>query len=254
MTNSVGMKLALIPPGEFLMGSKDSVENADEDEKPQHPVRITTPFYLGVNEVTQEEYQRVMDENPSAFSPEGKGSKQVSDLETGRFPVESVSWDDAVEFCRKLSLLAEEKAAGLVYRLPTEAEWEYACRAGTTTPFYFGDELNEQANSSGLYGKTQEDSLGRTTTVGSYPPNAFGLSDMHGNVWEWCQDWYDGDYYESSPVDNPQGPPEGLRRVIRGGCWRYAARYCRAAFRNRDEPQDRSNYVGFRVAAVPPDK
>ncbi len=187
ITNFTGMKLVLIPPGEFLMGSPESEQDTEVDEY-QHRVRITKPFYLSVYEVTQSEYERVMGENPSWFSSGGSGSgkEKVSDLDTSRFPVERVNWQNAVEFCRKLSELPEERAGGRIYRLPMEAEWEYACRAGTTTPFHFGSELNgSQTNCDGTrpYGtSTEGPQLGRTTTVGSYAANAFGLYDMHGNV------------------------------------------------------------------------
>ena len=161
--NSIGMKLVLIPPGEFMMGSPrqefDSLvreyptrKKLFELEQPQHRVRITKPYYLGLYEVTQGEYERVMGTNPSAFSRSGDRSEQVSGQDTSRFPVERVSWEEAVEFCRRLSALPEERAAGRVYRLPTEAEWEFACRAGTTTPFHFGSQLNgRETNCDGNY-------------------------------------------------------------------------------------------------------
>jgi len=199
MTNSIGMKLRLIPPGEFLMGPTaadvefvKAYHDVDrygwlfDAEKPQHRVRITKPLYLGVYEVTQAEYERLMKKNPSQFLEGGRWKNKVSGLDTSRFPVETVSWDNAVEFCRKLSSLPEERAAGRVYHLPTEAEWEYACRAGTTTSFHFGSELNgREANCNGTdpYGTTEKGPyLGHPTTVGSYAPNAFGLYDMHGNL------------------------------------------------------------------------
>ncbi len=255
ITNSIGMKLRLIPAGEFVMGSPESEVNRLDNEY-QHRVRITKPFYLGRYEVTQAEYERVMKTNPSWFSSGGDGKEKVHDLGTSRLPVEEVSWDDAVEFCHKLSQLPEEKAAGRIYRLPTEAEWEYACRAGTTTPFHFGSELNgSQANCVGTrpYGTSTEGaSLGLTTRVGSYAAaNAFGLYDMHGNVWEWCNDWYAGEYYTSSPENDPLGPTEATFRVIRGGCWRNSAWDCRAAFRRGFEPANRDDGLGFRVAANP---
>ncbi len=236
ITNTIGMKLKLIPAGEFLMGSPESEESRNSDEK-QHRVRITKPFYLGVYEVTQSEYEKVMGENPS----DSKGATR---------PVEMVSWNDAVEFCKKLS--AKE---GRTYRLPTEAEWEYACRAGTTTPFNFGSVLNgKQANCDGdhPYGtETKGPDLGKTTTAGSYAPNTWGLYDMHGNVCEWCGDRYDSDYYEKSPTDDPTGPATGSCRVHRGGSWNYRPRLCRSAFRSRLTPDFRSHYLGFRVALVP---
>jgi len=192
--NSLGMKLRLLPPGEFKMGSPPSEADRRGDEI-QHRVRITKPFYLGVYEVTQREYQNVMGNNPSHYSPGAAGKDQVRGLDTDQFPVENVSWDDAVEFCRKLSALAAEQTAGRVYRLPTEAEWEYACRAGTTTPFHVGDKLNgQQANYDGQHPFATNGGgpfLGRPTEVGSYAPNPFGLRDMHGNVAEWCWNWHE---------------------------------------------------------------
>jgi len=251
VTSSIGMRLARIPAGEFLMGSDSSDPDAREDEKPQHRVRITRPFYLGVYEVTQEEYQKVMGSNRCFFSPAGPGKDKVAGLNTARLPAEQVRWLDAVAFCRKLSELPAERLAGRVYRLPTEAEWEYACRAGTTTPFHFGDSLSSlQANFNGNhpYGKAAKGPfLVRTTAVGSYAPNAWGLYDMHGNVWEWCADWYGRTYYHESPTDDPAGPATGSTRVIRGGEWYGDARDCRSAFRYADLPEGIFYVMGFRV-------
>jgi len=257
MTNSIGMKLVLIPPADFLMGSPEGEQLRFPTEH-QHRVRITKPFCLGIYEVTQAEYERVMEENPSWFSPEGDFGDRVSDLNTSRFPVEAVSWDHAVEFCRRLSAMPKERQAGLVYRLPTEAEWEYACRAGTTTPFHFGSQLNgRKANCRGThpYGTTEKGPyLKRTTTVGSYTPNGLGLYDLHGNVWEWCQDWYDKDYYNASPLDDPQGPSEASYRVFRGASWDSVAWCCRSAARYSNLPSLRSGALGFRVATDPPSR
>ena len=292
-TNSIGMKLVLIPPGEFLMGTaREEVDllvkeakkfnsSADrswvEDELPQHRVRITRPFYLGVYEATQAEFQRVMGRNPSFFSPNGGGKEDVSGLDTSRFPVEKVSWYDAVEFCNRLSQreglrpyyrlegikrdddgsIEEAKVTvlgGPGYHLPTEAQWEYACRAGTTTPFYFGHRSNgTQSNVDGNYpyGTTQKGPyLERTTRVGSYQPNAFGLFDMHGNVWEWCQDWYDDEFYSRSPTDDPVNRTPGTRRVMRGGSWDGGPWYARSAYRNWLRPVYRVDNVGFRLARI----
>jgi len=234
--NSIGMKLVLIPAGEFLMGSVDSDEDTDDAEKPQHRVRITKPFYLGAYEVTQGQYERVMGANPSTF--EG----------TDR-PAERVSWDDSQEFCRGLSDLPDEKAAGRVYRLPTEAEWEYACRAGTTTQYCFGDR-EELLGEYAWY----DDSESITHPAGKKKPNAWGLFDMHGNVWEWCADWHAADYYEQSPVDDPHCSSGAPFRVIRGGSWLQDAEYCRSAARHGKIPLYRDVDVGFRVALVPPDQ
>ncbi len=261
LTNAIGMKLVLIPAGEFLMGSPDSDKDALPDEKPQQCVRITKPFYMGVYEVTQEEYEKVMGVKGSFFSPAGPGKDKVKGLDTRRFPAEQVRWHDAVEFCRRLSALAAEKKAGRVYRLPTEAEWEYACRAGTKTAFHFGNSLSSrQANFNGNHphgGAVKGPFLVRTTEVGSYPANAFGLYDMHGNVWEWCADWYGVGYYKNSPVDDPPGPKTGSARVIRGGEWYADGRDCRSAFRYADLPDGTFYVMGFRVVmqmgGPPPD-
>ena len=199
LTNSIGMKLVLIPPGKFLMGSPKEEEHHEIDEEPRREVEISKPFYLGAFEVTQAQYRQIMGTNPSFYSPTGDAKDEVKGLNTDDFPVERVSWHDAKQFCVKLSALPAETKAGRVYRLPAEAEWEYACRAGTTTPFHFGKSLSaDQANFDervDLPGENKGEWLGRTTKVGSYKPNAFGLFDMHGNVLEWCEDWYKRDYY-----------------------------------------------------------
>ena len=236
ITNSIGMKMVLIPAGEFMMGSPEGEEERSGDEK-QHRIRITKPYYLGVYEVTQEQYEKVTGANPSLF----KGATR---------PVEQVSWEDAVEFCRKLS-----RKEGRTYRLPTEAEWEYACRAGTTTPFHFGGILNgKEANCDGNYPYgtgIKGPYLKETATVGSYAPNAWGLYDMHGNVYEWCADSYDSDYYGDSPTDDPTGPATRSYRVVRGGSWGSFAGSCRSAFRGNFSPGIRFSGLGFRVALVP---
>ena len=251
-TNSIGMKLVLIPPGEFQMGSpKELIEeelrlHGDDGwyrdhlpgEGPQHRVRITKPYWLGATDVTQEEYQRVMGSNPSKFQGDPKR------------PVEQVSWDDAVEFCRRLSELPGEKAAKRRYGLPTEAQWEYACRAGTTTRWYSGDDEARLGDVAWF----NRNAGGQTHPVGQKRANAWGLYDMHGNVWEWCQDWYDEDYYAKSPTDDPAGPPGGSYRVVRGGGWDYPAWYCRSAYRNNFGPGYRYYGLGFRVSQVLADK
>ncbi len=259
IANSIGMKLALIPTGTFTMGSpaNEKARGTDED---QHEVTITKPFYLGVHEVTQGQYEKIMGKNPSRlFWKKALGDKDKFQdfLDTSNFPVENVSWEDAVEFCKKLSELPAEKRSGRTYRLPTEAEWEYSCRgeAASSKPFHFGSSLSSlQANFNGNYpygGAALGSYLGRTAEVGSYKANAFGLFDMHGNVWEWCSDWYGQDYYKNSPAKNPKGPAEGSNRVIRGGCWNYIARSCRSADRGRGTPAGRYYNLGFRVAQVP---
>jgi formylglycine-generating enzyme required for sulfatase activity len=257
ITNSIGMKLKLIPAGSFMMGSPKDEKDRREDEGPQHRVRITKPFYLGVYTVTQKQYKEVRGENPSWFSKEGGGRNRVKDEgSTDDFPVENVSWHDAKKFCAKLSARAKEKKAGRVYRLPTEAEWEYACRAGTTTPFHFGKSASSrQANFYGYApygGAARGPNLERTCKVGSYKPNAWGLYDMHGNVWQWCADWYEEDYYKKSDKEDPKGPKGRGARVLRGGAWDHYGRICRAALRNWGPPVVRQNGVGFRVVVVAP--
>jgi formylglycine-generating enzyme len=197
----------------------------------------------------------------------------VKDEDTHTFPVENVSWEDAVAFCRKLSEMPEEELCGRVYRLPTEAEWEYSCRGGasSSTLFSFGHSLSStQANingrfnygfldrtvAAGSYSRPQRYPrllppgiyLDRTTTAGSFPANAFALHDMHGNVWEWCQDWYAEDYYANSPRLDPQGPSPGARRVMRGGSWDQSGWHARSTMRNTVAPDYRNDQIGFRVA------
>ena len=252
VTNSIGTKLVLIPAGEYMMGSRDSDADPREDEMPRHHVRITKPFYIGMYEVTQTEYERVFPGRKSFFSwPDGGGEDRVEGMDTSNFPAELVKWVDAVEFCRKLSETPEERKAGRMYRLPTEAEWEYACRAGTGTAFHFGDSLDSyQANFLGTFpfGDAKKGPLrNRTTSAGSFKPNAFGLYDMHGNVWEWCSDWYGRDYYRNSPVDDPQGPAGGTRKVIRGGDWYSDGRDCRTAFRYAGLTRGTFYATGMRV-------
>ena len=232
ITNSIGMKLVLILPGSFTMGSPIN-EAGRWDGESQHLVTISNWYYLGTYEVTQDEYEKVMGRNPSKF----KGPKN---------PVETVSWLDAVSFCKKLSEMPEEKAAGRSYRLPAEAEWEYACRAGSTTSYSFG----ETAESLGEYAWFDEGPECKTHPVGLKKPNRWGLYDMHGNVWEWCQDWFEPFLPDAST--DPQGPNGGSNRVYRGGSWYFVAGNCRSAFRGRGVPSDRRSNYGFRVALSPP--
>jgi formylglycine-generating enzyme required for sulfatase activity len=223
-TNSIGMKFVWIPPGTFQMGSNDG----EDDEKPIHTVTISNAFYMGIYEVTQEQYQAVMGTNPSKFN----GSN---------LPVEMVSWDDAVEFSKKLS-----QKEGKTYRLPTEAEWEYACRAGTTTKFSFGDDESQL----GDYAWYKQNSGSKTHSVGTLKPNAWGLYDMHGNVWEWCLDFYAKDWYSKGPAENPLNESHGDKnsRVIRGGGWLYdSSILCRVSDRIGDHPYDRNVLSGFRI-------
>jgi formylglycine-generating enzyme required for sulfatase activity len=231
--------MVAIPGGRFVMGSPNTEAERRDNEGPQRTVNIS-PFFIGKYPVTQAQYQALMGNNPSHFKGFFK-SKQL--------PVEQVSWDDAVEFCRKLS-----QKTGKTYRLPSEAEWEYACRAGTTTPFYFGytitlDLVNYDGNHpygsapKGLYRK-------QTTDVGSFPPNPFGLYDMHGNVWEWCSDkWHDN--YSGAPTDGSSwGTGTDNNRVQRGGSWDNYAVDCRSAYRLRNSVDFRWRLRGFRVAVA----
>lgn len=244
ITNSIDMKLVYIPPGEFMMGSRDSAEEVARKgtnvkterftaEHPQHQVKITNEFIMGATEVSQAQYIAIMGTNPSEFKGEDN-------------PVDTVSWNDAMEFCKKLS-----EKEGKQYRLPTEAEWEYACRAGTTTPFHTGETIiTSQANYNGnfVYGNGAKGIfLIRTTSVGSFPPNDFGLYDMHGNVWEWCSDWYNNSYYSISLNTDPTGPSRGSGRVLRGGSWFSDAYLCRVACRYYYTPSRRRRDIGFRV-------
>ena len=247
-TNPIGMRLVLIPAGEFMMGGDespeevarkstldDSIASAEwyKDEQPQHKVRITKPFYMCAYEVSQGRYEMVMGQNPS----DSKGADN---------PVENVSWDDATEFCKRLS-----QEVGIEYRLPTEAECEYACRARTMTPFYTGATIStDQANYNGYwtYGNVRKGEYrGKTMPVGTFPANAFGLFDMHGNVCEWCADFYDNSSYARSPNDDPKGPDAGGPRVVRGGYWASDAVSCRAAHRFPVMPSARNCGYGFRV-------
>jgi formylglycine-generating enzyme required for sulfatase activity len=241
-TNSIGMKFKLIPAGEFRMGSPPSDGDAWAEEKPCHIVRITQPFFIGVTEVTQGQYEQVTGRNPSAFSAAGRFGDRVEEMDTSSFPVERVRWDDAVEFCKKLSTMDDRK-----YRLPTEAEWEYACRAGATTKWCFGDDgvsLKDYA----WYDDNADD---RPHPVGQRKPNRWGLFDMHGNVWEWCSDWHTRGGYSKLPEEDPTGAVTGSSRVIRGGSWYAAATICRSAYRDWYHPTYRHHDRGFRVVAVP---
>jgi formylglycine-generating enzyme required for sulfatase activity len=220
----VAMKLVLIPAGKFLMGSPGDEAGRDEDEGPQREVIISKPFYMSLYEVTQDQYEAVMGAKPSKFADAAK-------------PVESVSWEDAIEFCKKLSRRTSQAVA-----LPTEAQWEYACRAGSKTRFSSGDD-DRQLSTYARYGQSGD---AGTTPVGSRKPNAWGLYDMHGNVWEWCADWYAGSYV-NAPAQDPTGPILGQSRVLRGGSWVNTSDGCRCATRNRSAPDVRYNGIGFRV-------
>ncbi|MCX7426119.1 MAG: SUMF1/EgtB/PvdO family nonheme iron enzyme [Planctomycetia bacterium] len=268
-TNSIGMKLVLIPPGEFEMGSsKEFIEEElrlhgndawykdhPATDSPQHRVRITKPFYLAATEVTQEDYERVIGKNPSEYSSTGKGKDAVAGQDTKRFPVELVSWHEAVEFCRTLSYLPGEKAAGRWYRLPSEAQWEYACRAGNPGRFSCslgGSGIPEEYEENELsdYAWFDPNAGGRTHPVGQLKANPFGLYDMHGNVWEWCHDRHGA--YGVEAVTDPSGPTTGSDRVFRGGSLCYAARICRSALRGSVAPDYTNATFGFRVVCEIP--
>jgi sulfatase modifying factor 1 len=251
--NSLFMPFVLIPPGRFWMGSPGDEADRFEDEGPEREVQITQPFYLGVFPVTQGEYVKVMGANPSFFCSTGTGRERVEGIDTQRHPVENLSWDDTVAFCKVLNDVPAEKKAGRRYRLPTEAEWEYACRAGVsrTGPFHFGRGISStQANFDGRFpygGAEPGPYLRTTTTVDAYPPNAFGLYDLHGNVSEWCSDWFDETWYFTGPAVDPQGPETGEHRVLRGGSWGDDGKYCRAAFRYDRPPDEGRNDFGLRL-------
>lgn len=258
-TNSIGMKLVQIPRGVFTMGSpRHGIDEAYRFANEElHEVEISQPFWLGVFEVTQAEYTRVMGSNPSSFAAGGESSQSVVDQDTRLYPVENVTWHEAVEFCRKLSNQPEELAASRVYRLPTEAEWEYACRAGAKsyTMYHFGNTIthelaNFRCNEPFPPEASSKNPVGRPRTVGSYAPNAFGLYDMHGNVWEWCSDWF-GTYDPAQRLD-PAGPPTGVKRIIRGGSWNNTFVGNRAATRASYEPAAKTSIYGFRVVCTMP--
>lgn len=252
ITNSIGMKLVLIPKGTFFMGSPPD-EIGSEDNERRHEVTISRDYHMGVHEVTQAQYKKVMGKNPSYFQGDQVAERHpqtnrvVKDVDSSNHPVEQVSWGEAVAFCERLSALPEEKKAGRVYRLPTEAQWEYACRAGSTTAYGSGND----DRSLGDHAWYEKNSGGKTHAVGQKKPNAWGLYDMRGNVWEWCSDRYTRDYYTQSPKDDPEGPNRGSLRVGRGGCWLRPAGYCRSALRRGYVPDDRYLTLGFRVSAGP---
>lgn len=219
MAGVAGIELVLIPAGEFAMGESDG----EPDEQPVHQVKIGQPFYLGKYEVTQAQWKQIMGDNPSKF---------VGD----DLPVDNVSWKDVQVFLQRLN----DAGDPFFYRLPTEAEWEYACRAETKGKY---------AGSLDALAWYFDNSGGQTHPVGQKAPNAFGLHDMHGNVREWCQDWYDDLYYKKTPADDPTGPTNGTWRAIRGGSYFANAAACRSAVRYKLDPELKLDSVGFRVAA-----
>jgi formylglycine-generating enzyme len=291
VVNSIGMKLERIPAGQFMMGAVEPVENLlrafpaykveaktdylFQDEYPRHRVRITKPFYFGRCEVTVGQFRQFTKATGYKTEPERDGTggwgynPKTGQCEGRRLqynwlhpgfaqtddqPVIDVTWNDAVAFCRWLG-----RKEGKNYRLPTEAEWEYACRAGAATRYAYGDDpaaMPKAANIMNDRGRTQFPHVQEivlpkdnrfTVAVGKYPPNRLGLCDMHGNVWEWCADWYGKDYYAKSPVDDPAGPSSGKVHVRRGGAWNSFPLYARTSFRNWNTPATRCVNVGFRV-------
>jgi formylglycine-generating enzyme required for sulfatase activity len=255
--SQVTMDLVLIPSGTFEMGAPRSELESQDNERPQHPVNIST-FFMGATPVTQDQWRQVaqmpkikQDLNPAPSSFKGADR-----------PVEQVSWNDTTEFCQRLSRHTQRE-----YRLPSEAEWEYACRAGTTTPFHFGETIstdlanyrgtdNKEYNWSGSYGKGNKGIYREeTTAVTLFPPNPFGLYDMHGNVWEWCEDHYHKDY-TAAPKNGSawidKNAKSNALRVLRGGSWIYDPWNCRSASRNLNNPDSRDLNIGFRVVCCAP--
>ncbi len=232
--NGVNLQMVLIPAGEFMMGSADSDAKARADEKPQHRVRITRPFWLGRYEVTQEQWEAVMGTRP------WRGQSYVK--EGSDYPATYVSWNDAIAFCQKLTT-----QEGSTYRLPTEAEWEYACRGGTTSAYYFGDDPSRLDDYAWVNVKHEQ----FAHVVGQKKPNPFGLYDMHGNVIEWCADWLGEDYYARSSMDDPTGPAYiYARRVYRGGTWSGDPSGCRVSRREGNDANTRQLSIGFRLAST----
>ena len=247
LVKGIQLEMLLIPGGTFLMGSAKDELGSYDDEYPQHDVTVP-PVFMSRTPITQAQW-RVVAGYPQVNQDL---TSDPSNFKGGNRPVERVSWTEAQEFCARLSARTRR-----TYRLPTEAEWEYACRAGTTTPFHFGETLSDElANYSatetfgrGIPGEYRAE----TTDVTSFPPNAFGLHDMHGNVWEWCEDdWHDN--YDSAPKDGSAWLDKNINKdkLLRGGSWNYFPRLCRSAYRYNGSREDRGDYVGFRVCCVPP--
>ena len=224
--NCIGMELVLIPSGSFKMGGDKKLEQAEDHETPRHLIKISNAFFMGKYEVTQTQWSQIMKNNPSEFRDDTK-------------PVERVSWNDVQSFIQKLNTLEKTNK----YRLPTEAEWEYAVRAGSENAYGF----SSNANRLSQYAWHRNNSADETHPVGQLKPNAWGLFDMQGNVHEWCQDWFDRNYYSQSPSNAPLGPSSGLAKVLRGGDWGSEDWYCRCASRSLSSPDRRSNRVGFRL-------
>ena len=273
--NSLGMKLVYIPPGEFMMGIQPNIKSKDNDESPQHNVKITQGFYMGQTEVTLGQFSVFMKDaaweteaerekwsyvwrNGSFRIGYGASFRSVGFSQTDVHPVVCVSWNDAVEFCRWLG-----NREGKCYRLPTEAEWEYACRADTDTIYQWGNRFEDGAGWCNVADLTAKEEFSKifnpsilfpwydeyiyTAPVGQFRANAFGLYDMHGNVLEFCSDWYSEDYYKVSRLRNPIGPANGELRVLRGGSWSSNPRGCSSSKRYRDRSTIRCSNLGFRI-------
>ena len=250
ITNSIGMELVLISAGSFMMGTQeypcpndDPFTETNErknclsnDENPKHKVTISNSFYMGKHEVTQMQWNKVMGSNPANFKTE------KVEMNSRDHPVENVSWDDVQKFIRRLN----QKEGGNKYRLPTEAEWEYAARAGTTTKWSCGNNESCLKNVAWYSGNSGN----KTHPIGQKKPNAWGLYDMHGNVWEWVQDLYNDKYYSRSPSTDPKGTSSGSYRVARGGGWNYSADFLRSANRYLFSPVDRYDILGFRLLRI----
>jgi formylglycine-generating enzyme required for sulfatase activity len=234
--NGLGATFRLIPAGRFLMGSPESDPDAYSDEKPQHTVMISRSYYMGETEVTQGQWKAVLGTEP------WKGKDNVR--EGANYPATNLSWEDAVEYCRRLSELE-----GRTYRLPTEAEWEYACRGVTKTRYSFGDDAGDLSKYGWFEDNASDKGESYAHEVKQKLANPYGLYDIHGNVWEWCSDWY-GDYSVGALTD-PLGAAGGSYRVSRGGCWDFQASSCRAALRGGSEPSYRDSYLGFRLLLSP---
>lgn len=245
ITNSIGMKLTFIPAGEFTMGSPETESHREADEV-QHKVKISKPFLMATTAVTQKQWRAIMGTTIQDQRDEVDPSSKLFG-EGDDYPIYFVSYEDAQDFCRKLT--AKERRE---YRLPTEAEWEYACRAGTTTPFSTGETISTaQANYNGnfAYGDgAKGENRDKTVPVGTFKPNPWGLYNMHGNVWTWCADWY-GEYPREEATD-PQGPASGEERVARGGSWFREPWMCRSAGRYKKNPEGRYNFIGLRVVTT----
>jgi formylglycine-generating enzyme required for sulfatase activity len=239
--DGVSLNLVRVDPGSYQMGSPTSEAGRDDDES-RHQVVITQPYAIGVFEVTQIQYRQVMGTSPSVFSDRGDFRARVLGLNTDDFPAENMTWEDAVDFCQIVSLSPSVRDKGWVMDLPSEAEWEYAARAGTETAFHYGERLSsDQANFNGNYpsnGAAKGPFLARPTKVGSYKPNAWGLFDIHGNISEWCKDVYARDYHSPDIRDD-------FGHVVRGGDWSTAAKDTRSASRRGDDRNDID--TGFRI-------